>query len=138
MIELKSYLRTSFSKSVLFDTGTIIDYLRGEPKAVSFFDDYVFSGLLTPSVSALTIGELFMGVRDKREETSLDLWLTNLFDVVGLDHTVLKQAGLLRKQRSIGMGDAIIAATALTEHTPIITPKPSAYRNLNLKVFQPY
>jgi len=138
MIELKNYLRTSFNKLVLFDTSVVLDYLRGDPRAKSFFDDYVFGGLLTPAISTLTVGELFMGVRDKQEENTLNLWLTGLFDVIGSDYETLKKAGLLRRQRSIKMGDAMIAATAMGEHIPLLTNKMEQYRGLNLKIFKPY
>lgn len=138
MIELKNYLRTSFNKSVLFDTDLVIDLLKGDSRAVSFFEEYVFSGALTPVVSSMSIAELFMFARDKSEEMDLDHWMGSVFDIAEADYRISKEAGLLKRKNGIKIADAIVAATAIVNRIPLVTRSPDSYRRLDLKVFKPY
>lgn len=138
MIELKNYLRTSFNKVLLFDTDLVADFLKGDKRCTTFFEDYVFAGLLTSTISSYTAGELFLGTRDKREEQNLDLWLSRVFDVLDMNYEILKEAGILKKKYKMRIGDAIIAATAIKERIPLLTLNPDTYRKLNIKIFKPY
>jgi len=138
MIELKNYLRTSFNKVLLFDTDLVADFLKGDKRCISFFETYVFSGLLTPTISSFTAAELFLGARDKREEQNLDLWLSSVFEVMDADYGVMKEAGILKRKNRMVIGDAVIAATAMKERVPLLTLNPDKYRKLNIKIFNPY
>ncbi|MBN2518038.1 MAG: PIN domain-containing protein [Candidatus Altiarchaeota archaeon] len=138
MIELKNYLRTSFDKAVLFDTDVVIDFLKGDKRSTTFFDTYVFSGLLTPTISSFTAAELFSVARDKREEQNLDLWLSSAFDILEMDYQTLKEAGILKKTHKMQMSNAIIAAVATKERIPLLTSNSEQYRKLNMRIFKPY
>ena len=138
MIELKNYLRTSFSRVLLFDTDLVADFVKGDKRCIAFFEDYVFAGLLTPTISSFTAGELFLGARDKREEQNLDLWLSNVFDVLDTNYEILREASILKKKYKMVMGDAIIPATATKEKIPLLTLNPDTYRKLDIKIFRPY
>ena len=138
MNELRNYLRTSFNKSVLFDTGVIVDFLVGDKKVKAFFEEYVFSGQLTPVVSSHTISEVFMAARNKKEETELEQWLSNIFDMSEINYEISKQAGLLKRGNGIRVGDAVIAATASTMRIPLVTTTPEAYRRADIRVFKPH
>lgn len=135
---LKNYLKTSFSKSVLFDTGVLVDFLVGDKKVISFFEEYVFSGQLTPTISTLTVSELFMAARNKKEEAELEQWLKGLFDILPLNYDVAKTAGLMKRNNKTRPPDAIIAATANFYKLPLVTTSPEEYRGLDLRLFGPH
>jgi predicted nucleic acid-binding protein len=99
---------------LLLDTDILIDYLRGRTEAIDYID-----GLANPlSISAITVGELYAGVRDGTERTRLDTFLL-AFTIIPVDRAIAVMGGLLRrdygKSHGTGLADALIAATAL-EH----------------------
>jgi predicted nucleic acid-binding protein len=122
----------------LFDTGVIVDFLVGDKKVQSFFDEYVFSGQLTPVISAQTLAELFMAARNKREETELEQWLSKVFDVCEVSALVAKEAGLLKRGNGIRAGDTTIAATASVLKIPLVTTTPELYRRAEIRTFKPF
>jgi len=138
MNELTIYLKRSFNKRVLLDTGIVIDFLAGEPKAKSFFEEHVFSGQLTPAISSQTVSELFMATRNKKEETELDQWLSKVFERVDVTYDIAKNAGLIKRSNGVRVGDIFIAATAITLGIPLVTTTPEAYRRVDVKTFRPY
>lgn len=95
----------------LFDTDIIIDYLRGDKKAVQFFDS--FEGEFC--VSAITIAELYSGVKGDEEEKDLNYFLS-LFGVYPVNNEIAIAGGRLRNKwyesHGMGLADALIAATA--------------------------
>jgi predicted nucleic acid-binding protein len=115
---------------LLFDTDVLVDYLRGREQAASILE----SRSETFLVSAVTVAELFAGVREGRERTALNTFLT-AFDVVEVTAAIAQRGGLLRrdfgKSHNTGLADALIAATALvtgarlvtlnTKHFPMLT-----------------
>jgi len=138
MNELNGYLKTSFDKRVLFDTGVAIDYLMGDKRAQAFFEEFVFTGQLTPVLSSQSVCELFMAARNKKEETNLSHWVSSVFDVASVDYEIAKQAGLLKRGTKSTSSDMIIAATALILRIPLITTNPSPYRKAEIRIFAPY
>jgi len=111
---------------LLFDTDVLIDYLRGREAAASFLE----SRSETLLVSAVTVAELFAGVREGRERTALNTFLT-AFEVVEVSAEIAQRGGLLRrdfgKSHSTGLADALIAATAQETSARLVT--------LNIKHF---
>ena len=138
MKEIDNYLATSFNKILMLDSDVVIAYLKGDSNAVAFFDEYILSGVVTPMLSAISVSELFMGARDKREESSIELWFNSLFDIVPVNAAVSKEAGRIRRERRVNMGDAIIAATSSAEKVPLVTLNQLAYKGLNIKTYRPY
>lgn len=96
---------------LLLDTDVLIDYLRGQPDAVAFLKKTRKS----LRVSAATVAELYVGVRENGERQVLDRFLA-VMDVVDVTPDIARQAGLWRRDygRSHGTGllDALIAASA--------------------------
>lgn len=95
----------------LVDTDVWIDYLRGHPQAVKF----VKSLPERVWISAVSVAELHVGVREGAERLALDQLLTTL-DIADLTAAIAAQGGLLRrdwgKSHGVGLNDALIAATA--------------------------
>ncbi len=110
----------------LLDTDVLIDYLRGQPQAAGLF-------ALLPqdcAVSAVTVAELHVGVREGAERAALKILLGSM-EVIDLNTAIASHGGLLRrdwgKSHGIGLNDALIAATALQTKRFLIT--------LNMKHF---
>lgn len=108
------------SESTLLDSNILIDYLRGRSEAVEFVE-----GLKTvPRISAVTVAELYAGVRDGREREVLDRLVTS-FEIVDVDEVIAVMGGLLKRQfarsHGIGIADAIIAATARVAGSKLAT-----------------
>ena len=111
---------------LLLDTDLLIDFLRGHPEAIQLLEisNHEFW------ISAVSVAELYVGVRDGKEREVLDQ-LIGLLRVVEITTEIAQQAGLWRRKysRSHGTGimDALIAACADSLRAPLVT--------LNLKHF---
>lgn len=96
---------------LLLDTDVLIDYLRGQVDAVAFLR----KTRRRLCVSALTIAELHVGVREGAERQVLDNFL-GLMEVLVVSPEIAKLGGLWRrdygKSHGTGLIDALIAASA--------------------------
>jgi predicted nucleic acid-binding protein len=108
------------SARLLIDTDVLIDYLRGQAQAVAYLEDRAETLL----VSAITVAELFAGVREGKERTALSAFLS-AFEVVAVDAVIAERAGLFRRDygrsHSTGLADALIAATAGHVQAQLVT-----------------
>lgn len=99
---------------MLVDTDILIDYLRDRPEAVSFLETNVDE----VSISAVSVAELYQGVREGQERTKLSRMISALV-VLPLTGEIAETAGLYRRdhrnQTGCGLADCMIAATA-SEH----------------------
>lgn len=98
------------AQQLVVDTDVLIDYLRDQPQAVAFLE-----GAEQPlAVSAITVAELYVGVRDGEERRRLDAFVA-AFEVIGLNRPTAVVAGLWRRQygpsHGMGLADALIAAS---------------------------
>jgi predicted nucleic acid-binding protein len=105
---------------LLIDTDVLIDYLRDHPQAVTYLEE-----LKTwPSLSVVTVAELYAGVREGKERTALES-LLETFKIIELSDDIAKLGGLFRrdygKSHGIGIADALIAATAKHERCTLVT-----------------
>jgi predicted nucleic acid-binding protein len=98
-------------KLVVVDTDVLIDYLRDQPQAVVWLEENAERAL---AVSAVTLAELYVGVREAEERRRLDAF-SAAFDVLPLDRATAVQAGLWRRDygrtHGTGLADALIAAS---------------------------
>ena len=105
---------------LVIDADVLIDYTRGLAKAVTYL-----RGLRTrPAVSAVTIAELCVGIREGGEREAFERF-TALSIVVDVDEQIATQGGLFRRQygksHGVGLADAIVAATAEAENAKVVT-----------------
>ncbi len=102
------------------DTDVLIDYLRGREDAAAWLE--AAKGSL--AVSAVTVAELFAGVREGKERQELEVFLQAL-EVVPVDTAIAERAGLYRRDflrsHGTGLADAVIAATAEASRMPLVT-----------------
>ena len=123
--------------SCLVDTDITIDFLRKRDYARELLNHWAGKGLL--AISALTHLEIYQGMK-MGEEGATNAFLDGLVSIV-VDIPVARQAGImLRELRSkgttIGIADAIIAATALQSGAPLLTNNVEHYPFPDLKVIR--
>lgn len=96
----------------LVDTNILIDFLRGRPPAKS----WLLSLQDAPSVSVITVAELYTGLRGSDEEQRLKAMLMGL-RVLSVTPTIAEAGGRLanrfRHSHGVTLPDALIAATAV-------------------------
>jgi len=106
--------------AILVDTDVLIDFLRGNDKAITFIDEFSPHIILSP----LVIAELYAGVKGTHELSVLDNFVS-LFRVVPIDSEIAKAGGLYRRDfgesHGVGLADAILAATADKEKAELKT-----------------
>lgn len=102
----------------LVDTDVLINLSRGKlPKDLLKWDR-------SESVSDVSYMEFAQGCRNRRE---LDLWIkvSRRFQMIPITESVSLRAKILMEQfalsHGLAMGDALIAATALSEGVPLLT-----------------
>ena len=108
------------TRNIFIDTDIMIDYLRGNKKAVSFVNERTDRIIFSPIV----VAELYAGVKGEQEQTVLDE-LFSLFPVIPLTMETARVGGLLKrdfeKSHGIGLPDAILAATVQSEKAELGT-----------------
>ena len=109
--------------SCLVDTDIIIDYLKGIEKSRLFLKR-IEAKEIEAFYSAITVAELFAGVRDGNEEKAV-INLLGLMKIVEINFEISRLAGRLRfqyeKKNGIEIPDAIISATSLCLKIPLVT-----------------
>ena len=126
-------------KTLVLDTDIFIDYLRGLPKAEGFFKQ-LKQGESLVYFSAITEAELLGGKECSTIEKKAALlnFLAH-FAKVSVDNQVAASAGELRRNFSIEIPDAIIAATALLMKGELLTRNLKDYQKIaDLRVRAPY
>jgi predicted nucleic acid-binding protein len=110
---------TSKVTQALLDTDVLIDFLRGNVQATRIVLD-----LEKSYVSAISVAELYAGVRSTKEASVLN---TLIQDLIVLDVTaaVAQAAGEIKAQffpsHGVGLPDALIAATAQANRLNLLT-----------------
>ncbi len=121
---------------MLVDTDILIDYLRGHPEAGSFLE----SRIDEVSISAVSVAELYQGVREGRERTLLARMVSAL-TVLPLTTDIAERAGLFRRDYRAttggGLADCVIAATAARHGLELATLNGKHFRMLE-RVLTPY
>ena len=119
------------------DTDIAIDFLRRRDYARRLLEHWAGEGLL--AISTLTHLEIYQGMK-AGEERATNAFLNGLVSVA-VDIPIARQAGtmlgkLRAKGTTIGIADAIIAATALQLNTPLLTNNVEHYPFPDLKVIR--
>jgi predicted nucleic acid-binding protein len=122
----------------LIDTDILIDHLRGNSQALKFLENVMTHSACY--ISAITIAELYVGVREGKERQILDQ-LIKEFQIAPLNEKVAQRGGLYRrdygKSHGVGLADAIIAATAEDLGLKLVTLNKKHYPMLK-KIHIPY
>lgn len=105
---------------MLVDTDVLIDYLKGNLHAEKFVEQNIDQ----VAISAMTVAELYQGIRNRKEKEILDHFISEL-RVFSITTDVAIKAGLLRneygKSHSSRLADCIIAATSINHGMKLAT-----------------
>jgi predicted nucleic acid-binding protein len=108
------------NKNILIDTDIVIDFLRGDKRAISHFKAESESIYF----SAITVAEIYAGIKGKKEEVEVER-LFSIFPVIATTNEIAREAGKFVKQYrpsySVEIPDAIIAATSLVSGSQLHT-----------------
>jgi predicted nucleic acid-binding protein len=108
------------ARALLPDTDVLVDFFRGNSKAVAFVNDNTSRIIL----SSIIVAELYAGVKGDAEQATVDKFVS-LFRVIPLDIEIAKVGGLYKrdygKSHGVGLADAIVAATAELENAELKT-----------------
>lgn len=124
------------TKILLFDTTVFIDYLRGKDVARGLMNP-VIDKQREAAISVISDFELWCGVKDIKDEKRHKLLIWN-FRRFQLNSTIARHAGELarpffkEKNKSIGMSDFLIAATAEYYEADILTRNPKHFNAIPL------
>lgn len=118
---------------LLLDTDVLVDYLRGRTEAVAYLEARTEPLL----VSAITVAELFAGVREGEERRLLEQFLS-AFEIVVLTREIAREGGLYRRDygpsHGVGLADALIAATAGLRQARLVTLNARHFPMLTVEV----
>jgi predicted nucleic acid-binding protein len=121
---------------LLIDTDVLIDYLRGQADAIAFLK----KTKRTLRISAATVAELYVGVREGAECEVLERFL-GLLEIVAITPDIARRAGLWRrdfgKSHGTGLMDALIAASAELSGSTLVSLNDKHYPMLE-SVLVPY
>lgn len=108
------------ARRYLIDTDVLVEYLRGREKAVRFLE--ALDGPLC--VSAITVAELYSGVKGQEEHASLERFL-QAFEVIEVDSELARRGGLCRRDHhpryGTGLADALVAVSAEAAEAVLVT-----------------
>jgi predicted nucleic acid-binding protein len=98
----------------------IVDALRARPAAAA----YLGRSAGRMALSAITVAELWSGVRNADEAGAMEDFLS-VFEIVPITHSIARKAGEYRNRfgssHGIGLADCLIAATADATGAVLVT-----------------
>ena len=105
---------------LLLDTDVLVDYFRGRIEALA----YLRARSEPILISAITVAELYAGVREGEERRGVEQFLA-LLEIIPVDAEIARKGGLYRRDygpsHGIGLADALIAATAELHQAKLVT-----------------
>jgi len=114
---------------VCFDTAVVIDCLSGHPAAVEFLADQPAGRRLC--ISAVSVAELYQGVRDRAELRLIDAFAARFRVVVPTPNDVrhcLQLVRSLKLAHGVGWPDCLIAATCIRLGMSLATPNAKHFK----------
>lgn len=105
---------------LLLDTDFLIDYFRGRVETLAFLRARSEPIL----ISAITVAELYAGVREGEERRGVEQFL-DLLEIIPVDAEIARKGGLYRRDygpsHGVALADALIAATAELHQAKLVT-----------------
>jgi predicted nucleic acid-binding protein len=119
----------------LIDTNVIIDNFGNKlpAKASAFVNSF------DPVLSAVTKVEVLGWLNATKEQLKPLYAFMETASVLSIDEVVIEKTIAIRQTKKIGLGDAIIAATALEHEMTLVTHNIADFKNnQGLKLIDPY
>ncbi len=125
---------------MIFDTDVLVWFLRGNAKAAQAVD-----AVENRMISIITYMELLQGSRNKQEDRGIKSFLKDCrFAMLPLTENIGHRASIYVEEyalsNSIGVADAIIAATAVEENVTLLSANVKHFKcvkDLQVKQFYP-
>ncbi|MBF0415972.1 MAG: type II toxin-antitoxin system VapC family toxin [Magnetococcales bacterium] len=122
----------------LMDTNVLIDFLNDYPDA-QFRERFLAAFSQGSAVSVVTVIELLGWCKHTEQSRQSATKLLECLDEFPLERRVVAATIELRSRSVIHLGDAIIAATALTHGLPLMTRNIDDFRNVDgLTLINPF
>ena len=121
---------------IIVDTDILIDFLRGRPQAREFL--LRIHDEATACCSAITVGEIFAGMRESEEAATRQL-IAGL-SVMPVTQDIAEKAGELKrlaKGHALELDDCLIAASAMLEPATLATKNARHYPFDGLRLIVP-
>ena len=106
--------------NLLIDSDILIDYLKGEIKAIKFLEnakEHLY-------ISVINVSELYAGIKNNKEQSLIEYFFT-AFHITPISAEIAVSAGLIKnkyhKSHGTGLADSIIAATSLHINAKLVT-----------------
>jgi len=123
----------------LIDTDIVIDHFHGHQAAMDYFAEMLAVGEVL-AISVVNLTEFSGGMRPDEEERTERL--LSLFVVLDVTEPIARQAAVYlrqyRRSHNLELGDALIAATALTVGAELVTRNVEHYPMRDIQVVVPY
>ncbi len=118
------------------DTNAIIYYAHGDSDAIKLLEGITAKN--TPVyISSITITELFSSSISDKEAIAIENTI-RLFSITSVDSLIARNAGFLRREYKLKLGDSVIAATALFTGSMLVTRNIKDFKKVpNLKLLSP-
>jgi predicted nucleic acid-binding protein len=118
---------------LLLDTDVLIDCLRGRIEALV----YLRTRSKPIMISAVTVAEVFAGLREGEERREVEHFLA-LLEIIPVDTEIARKGGLYRRDygrsHGVGLADALIAATASIHQARVVTLNARHFPMLEVEV----
>ncbi|WP_439489865.1 type II toxin-antitoxin system VapC family toxin [Algoriphagus sp.] len=124
-------------RSYLIDTNVIIDWLAGKFQAnqQNFLNDVINQ---TPTISVITKIELLGFNTSKNHEELLRNFINDSL-IINLSDQIVNECIRIRKSSKIKLPDALIASTAITFNSILLTRNTSDFSSLKrLEIINPH
>jgi predicted nucleic acid-binding protein len=119
----------------LIDTNIIFDALDGKMP----LNVLLKANLVDPIVSAVTYIEALGWHKITESELQIMQSFMDKATILPMDQPVVEEAVRIKQQKKIGLGDAIIAATAIIHNMVLVTRDVSDFKSIeNLTLFNPW
>lgn len=115
----------------VLDSNIIIDFLNGDKKIGDWMSDEKSSHTLFPF--AMSVVSRIEVLSDKSltagQVVELEKFL-DTFDLCSISDETIRLAAMLRREKILTLGDAIIAATAITKKCTLVTRDKSFFKKI--------
>ncbi len=125
-------------QKIVIDSDILIDHLRLNSQTLDFILEKVRNKKIKIYISGIVVSELYSG-NDTRESAKLIQIndLIGLFEFVPSSQEISQTAGFLVRDYKAGIGDAIVAATAISLNAKLATRNIKDFKSIKgLKLFK--
>lgn len=117
-----------------FDTNVLIYFINGDKKVIERVDKIIYEKLIV-YFSTISEAEAFSFKNLSKEDIEIIDGLLNSLYIIPPDSKIARTAGFLRRITNIKIADSIIAATALSTRSTLLTRNVKDFKKVpNLQI----